>query len=190
MKSTKVWSIPRSGSPPGMSRRRMKGCMIWQTLPPPVFSTSLLPASVASSVVVQVNERMNLFKSLLFAFPAVDASGKPTHLALGSTTYEVKELFASATSTSDQARLASLAMANLADDVSKETSYLSRAARSPQLSQTLVTYMLQSYYFNGSVDGNEDGLKKSFSILTLLVPSKNNSKRCSTIFIFLCRHTV
>ena len=43
---------------------------------------SVKAASVASSVVVQVNERMNLFKSLLFAFHAVDASGKPTHLTL------------------------------------------------------------------------------------------------------------
>ena len=98
---------------------------------------------------------------MLFAFPAVDTSSKPTHLTLGSITDEVKELFASATSRRDQARLACLAMANLADDVSKETSYLSRAARFPQLSQTLVTYMLQSQYFNGSMDGNEDGLKKT-----------------------------
>ena len=95
---------------------------------------SVKTASVASTVVVQVNERMNLFKSLRFAFSAVDTSGKPPHLTLGSITDEVKELFASATSTSDQARLASLAMVNLADDASKETSYLSRAARFPQLS--------------------------------------------------------
>ena len=119
-------------------------------------------ASLASSVVVQVNEKMNLFKSLLFAFHAVDVNGKPTHLTLGSITDEVKELFASATSTSDQARLTSLVMVNLVDDVSKETSYLSRAARCPQLSQTLVTYMLQSHYFNGLMDGNEDGLKNRF----------------------------
>ena len=89
---------------------------------------------MASSVVVQVSERMNLFQSLFFAFPAVDASGKPTHLTLGSIIDEMKELFASSTSTSDQARLVSLAMANLADNVSKETSYLSRSARFPQLS--------------------------------------------------------
>ena len=62
---------------------------------------SVKVASVASSVIVQVNERMNLFKSLLFAFPAVDTTGKPTHLTLGSITDEVKELFVSATSTSD-----------------------------------------------------------------------------------------
>ena len=145
---------------------------------------SLKESSVASSVVVQVNERMNLFKSLLFAFPAVDASGKPTHLTLGSITDEVKELFASATSTSDQARLTSLVMVNLVDDVSKETSYLSRAARFPQLSHTLVTYILQSHYFNGSMDGNEDGLNKSFLILTLLAPSKNNGKLLLSIFFF------
>ena len=147
---------------------------------------SIKAASVASSVVVQVNEGMNLFKSLLFAFPAVDASGKPTHLTLGSITDEVKELFASVTSTSDQARLASLAMVNLADDVSKDMSYLSRAARFPQHSQTLVTYMLQSHYHNGAMDGKEDGLKRSFSILTLIAPSKNNGKLSFSIFFFSC----
>ena len=52
-------------------------------------------ASVASSVVAQVSERMNLFQSLFFAFPAVDASGKSTHLTLGSIIDEMKELFAS-----------------------------------------------------------------------------------------------
>ena len=62
---------------------------------------SVKVASVASSVIVQVNERMNLFKSLLFAFPAVDTTGKPTHLTLSSITDEVKEVFVSATSTSD-----------------------------------------------------------------------------------------
>ena len=95
---------------------------------------SVKSASVASSVVVQVNERMILFKSLLFAFPAVDVSCKLTNLTLGSITDKVKDLFASATSASDQARLASLAMVNLAGDVSKETSYLSRTVMFPQLS--------------------------------------------------------
>ena len=33
---------------------------------------------VASTVVVEVNERMNLFKSLLFVLPVVDTRGKPT----------------------------------------------------------------------------------------------------------------
>ena len=146
---------------------------------------SVKAASVASSVVVQVNERMNLFKSLRFAFSVEDARGKPTHLTLESITDEVKELFASAMSTSDQARLASLAMMNLTDSVSRETSYFSRAARFTQLSQTLVTYMLQRHYFNGTMDGNEEGLKMSFSILTLLVPSKNNGNALISIFLFL-----
>ena len=111
---------------------------------------------------VEVNEKMNLFKSLLFALPAIDTSGKSTHLILDIITDEVKDLFASASSKNDQARLASLVMANLADDISRKNSYISRVARFPQLSQTLVTYMLQSHYFNGSMDRYEKGLKIYF----------------------------
>lgn len=52
---------------------------------------SVKVASVVSAVVVEENERMNLFKSLLFALPVVDASGNSTHLTLASITDEVKD---------------------------------------------------------------------------------------------------
>ena len=42
--------------------------------------------------------------------------------------------------------------------------------------------MLQSHYFNSSMDGNEEGLKKLCSILTLLAPSKNYGKCYFTFF--------
>ena len=87
-----------------------------------------------SSVIVKVNEMMNLFKFLLFAFSVVDASSKPTYFTLSSITDEVKELFASVSATSNQTILTSLAMVNLVDDDSKDTSYLSQAARCTQLS--------------------------------------------------------
>ena len=82
-------------------------------------------------MVVKVNEKINLFKDLLFALPVIDISVKPIHLTLGSITNEVKELFASASTTSDQARLVSDGMYNLTEDVSLERSYLSQTSRFP-----------------------------------------------------------
>lgn len=88
---------------------------------------------VVSTVVVEENERMNLFKSLLFVFPVVDASGKPTHLTLASIIDEVKKLFFFASAISDQVKPASDEMMNLAEDVSLERSYLSRSCSYPKL---------------------------------------------------------
>ena len=88
---------------------------------------------VASTVVVEVSERMNLFKSLLFVLPVVDASGKPTHLTLASIIDEAKKSLFFASATSDQVKPASDKMMNLAEDVSLERSYLSRSCSYPKL---------------------------------------------------------
>ena len=87
--------------------------------------------SIISTVVVKVNEKIHLFKYLLFALPVIYISVKPIYLTLGSITNEVKELFASASTTSYQARLVSDEMYNLTEDVSLERSYLSQASRFP-----------------------------------------------------------
>ena len=120
---------------------------------------SVKVASVTSSVVVEVNNRMNLFKSLLFAIPMFDQRHKVNHLRLVTITEEVKELFVSTSSTSDQVRLASEGMLVLAEDISIETDYLSRTTRFPKLPQTTVTYNLQSHYCSESMVGSEETLK-------------------------------
>ena len=61
-------------------------------------------------------------------------------------------------------------MASLAEDISDEKDYLSRSARFPKLSYTSVTYILKSHYNNESMDGSEETLKKSLSVLALLAP--------------------
>ena len=58
-------------------------------------------ASVLSTVVIEVNERIHLCKSSLFAISVVDASENSTHFTLASITDEVKDLFSSNSETSD-----------------------------------------------------------------------------------------
>ena len=62
---------------------------------------SVKVASVVSSVVVEVNDRMNLFKSLLFTILIFDQRGKMDYLVLATITDEVKELFASVSAISE-----------------------------------------------------------------------------------------
>ena len=61
----------------------------------------------------------------------------------------------------------------LADDISKERNYLSRAAQFPFLSDTLITYAIRAHYHNETIDVDFESLKKSFSILALLAPPQD-----------------
>ena len=61
----------------------------------------------------------------------------------------------------------------IADEVAQEKYYLSRAANFPFLSSTLITYALQAHYHTGAIDTDLESLKKSFSILALLVPPRD-----------------
>ena len=61
-------------------------------------------------------------------------------------------------------------MFSFAEDVLKKRGYLSRAARFLFLSQTLVTYMLQSHVHVRRIDGSIDSIRKSFIILIFLSP--------------------
>ena len=62
---------------------------------------SVKVVSVLSTVVVEVNERIHVCKSSLFAISIVDASENSTHFTLASITDEVKDLFSSNSETSD-----------------------------------------------------------------------------------------
>ena len=137
---------------------------------------SVKSTSSTSTVTTEVNKRMSIFKSILFSLPVDDDNGTVIHLAPASLTDEVREIFVSASSTSEQARLISDAFFSLANDISLENHYLSRLCRFPMLSHTLVIFMLQSHYHVGNMDCNMDSLKKYFSILTLLAPPVNDDE--------------
>ena len=125
------------------------------------------------------NEKLIAFLSILFSLPSYDRSGNITGLVPGDITDEASELLLSSTSTSEQARSFGDGIEALADDISKEKNYLSRAAEFPYLSQTLITYALQAHYHSGSIDKNMESLKKSFNVLTLLAPPHNESNEYS-----------
>ena len=72
---------------------------------------------------------------------------------------EASELLLSSTSPSEQARSFSDGIEALADDISREKNYFSRAAEFTFLSPTLVTYAIQVYYHSGSIDKNMESLK-------------------------------
>ena len=97
-----------------------------------------------------------------------------TSLSPAVFTDEVKEVFGSVTKAAEQARKMAENMSSFAEDVSKERGYLSRAARFPFLSQTLVTYLLQAHVYMGNIDGDIDSIRKLLTILTLLSPHTSN----------------
>ena len=116
------------------------------------------------------NEKLQAFFSILFAKPFFDRKNELVSLIPSIITDEIKEIITSSSSTSEQARELSDSIEVLADDVSRERCYLSRAAKFPFLSTTLITYILQAHYHSGPMDSNLESLKKSFSILSLLPP--------------------
>ena len=85
-------------------------------------------------------------------------------------TDEMEEVFGTVTKAADQVRTMTENMSSFAEEVLKERVYLSRAARFPFLSQTLVTYLLQAHVHMGSIDGSIDSIRKSFTIFNLLSP--------------------
>ena len=108
------------------------------------------------------------------ARPYYDRNGELSSLLPVHITDKAMELLSSSSSTSEQARTFSDGIEVLADDISREKSYLSRASKFPFLSQTLITYALQAHYHTGSIDKSIDSLKKSFNILALLAPPTNS----------------
>ena len=139
-------------------------------------AASVKSASSTSTVTTEVNERMSLFKSILFSLLVDDDDGTLLHLAPAFLTDEVREIFASVSSTSEPARLIADTFYSLATDISLEPHYLSRLGRFPLLSYTLVIFMLQSHYHIGNMDCNMESLEKYFSILTLITPPSNNDE--------------
>ena len=150
------------------------------SIPPIIdFNADVTVASSTNTKIVEKNEKLIAFLSILFSLPSYDRCGNLTGLVPGDITDEASELLLSSTSTSEQARSFGDGIEALADDISKEKNYLSRAAEFPYLSQTLITYALQAHYHSGSIDKNMESLKKSFNVLTLLAPPHNASDEYS-----------
>ena len=77
----------------------------------------------------------------------------------------------------------------LADDISKERSYLSKASKFPFLSTTLLTYVLYTNYHSSAIDSNIDSLKKSFNILALLDLPVNSTENIYSGYINSSKNT-
>ena len=103
--------------------------------------------------------KLQAFISILFAIPFFDRKNELVSLIPSIITDEIKEIITSSSSTSEQARELSDSIETLADDVSRERCYLSRAAKFPFLSTTLITYILQAHYHSRPMDSNLESLK-------------------------------
>ena len=110
--------------------------------------------SVETSTEWEANESLAIFFSLLFTHPVLGVDGKLIYLAPVVFTDEVKQAVGTVTKSTEQVRTMAENMKLFAEDVSQERGYLSRAARFPFLSQTLVTYLRHAHVHSGIIDGN------------------------------------
>ena len=127
------------------------------------------------SKLCEKNERLIAFLQILFSRPEYDRSGNISSLLPGQLTDEALELLATNSSTADQARALADALDALANEVSRERTYLSRAADFPYMSQTVLTYMLQTHFHTHAIDKNYESIKKSFNFLTFLSPPSTST---------------
>ena len=131
-----------------------------------------LASKIDSSVSSVMNDRLTAFLQILFAKPSYDRYGKLLSLTPATISDDLQEIFQAASSISLQARMVHDAIRIVADEVTQEKYYLSRAAKFPFLSSTLITYALQAHYHTEAIDTDFESLKKSFSILALLAPPR------------------
>ena len=110
-----------------------------------------------------------------FSRPEYDRSGNIATLTPGQLTDEALELLATHSSTADQARALYDGLDALTIDISREFTHLSRTADLPYLSQTVITYMLQTHFFLHAIDKNHDSLKKSSNFLSFLPPPSSSN---------------
>ena len=118
-----------------------------------------------------MNERLTAFLQILFAKPVFDADGDLGFLEPATISDNLQEILTLTSNTSQQAR-----MKVLLDEIASEKYYLSRNLNFPFISNTVITYALQSHYHSESIDVDLDFLKKSFSILALLPPPRIQSE--------------
>ena len=93
------------------------------------ITTSSTIISVATSTVVDVNERMNIFTSILCVRAVYDSDSSLKYLEPMNLTDEAKDLFASEPATSEHGQLVTETMVVLSDNIAKEKDYLSCVAK-------------------------------------------------------------
>ena len=119
---------------------------------------------------IEKNERLISLLSIYFAKPVYDRYGHISSLIPAELTDEASDLLSSSSSSSDQASMFADALKALSAQISQERHYLSRQAKLPFFSQTVLLYMLKLNWYNGPIDYSYDDIKKSFNLLTLLPP--------------------
>ena len=123
-----------------------------------------------------INEKLTAFLQVLFAKPVFDNDGDISYLEPATISDNLQEIMTTTTNTSQQARMVTDAMKVLLDEVSGEKHYISRNVNFPFMSSTIVSYALQAHYHTESIDVDIESLKKSFNLLALLPPPRNQSE--------------
>ena len=100
-------------------------------------NNTVVTATSSTSKVAEKNERVLAFYSSLFTRAQYDRHGKVTALLPAEISDDALELFSSSSSVSEQSRILHDSLESLADDISEERNYLSRATRFPFLSTTI-----------------------------------------------------
>ena len=126
-----------------------------------------------------INEKLTAFLQVLFAKPVFDEEGDIIYLEPAIISDSLQEILSTTTNISQQARMVADAMKVLLDDVSSEKYYVSRNVNFPYMSSTVITYAIQAHYHTESIDVDMESLKKSFSLLALLPPPRNQSEEYS-----------
>ena len=135
-----------------------------------------LASESKSSKCTVINEKLTAFLQVLFTKPVFNADGDFLYLEPATISDSLQEIMTTTTNTSQQACMVADAMKVLLDDVSSEKYYISRNVNFPFMSSTIISYALQAHYHTESIDVDMESLKKSFSLLALLPPPRNQSE--------------
>ena len=148
--------------------------------------TVVTVASATESKVVNKNERLIAFLSILFSTPNYDRTGKLTCMTPGLISDEAMEI--SSASLAEQTRMLTDGLNALAKEQATGMQYLCRFINMPYMSQTVESYILQANYHSGFIDQSMESLQKSFSILCLLNPPSDDNEEY-TKYISASRNT-
>ena len=140
-------------------------------------STKLADKSSSSDDVKVVNKNGNLvsFFQILFC-----GEGSGDGMIPAKMSDKAMKIMGSSEKITNQARLTADNITANVDEIGTERSYISRYTRFPFLSHTLYFVHASSYFHNSVIDSNLESLKKSFSILTLLLVSHDCNDELSS----------
>ena len=118
----------------------------------------------------KASDRLTVFMGLLFASPVLDSNGEVVGYIPTKLMDNMKEVFESVSSTTDQTRMIGENLTNFSVEVSEEKAYLPRCTRYPFLPLTFLTYLMYINLHLTSIDGDPESLDKTFNLLALLPP--------------------